>query len=373
MKAFAYLLLAGVAFAACNSEKKETAAVKPGITKIAWGKTDNKQVDLYTLTNKNGVEVKISSYGGTVTSWLVPDKNGKKANILLGFDSLSGYLTPPPYFGALIGRYGNRIAKGKFTLEGKEYQLATNNGVNSLHGGVKGFDKVIWDATVISDTMPSLILTYTSKDGEEGYPGNLKVTVQYSLTDDDELTIDYNAETDKATPVNLTQHNYYNLTGDPTQTILNHTLIINADNYTPVDTTLIPTGVIAPVKGTAFDFTKPTKIGAKIDSVKGGYDHNWVLTRKGTTIESVAVLVDSASGRKLEVFTTEPGLQFYSGNFLDGTLKTSAGKPINKHTGLCLETQHYPNSPNQPNFPNTILQPGVKYQSATKYKFSLVK
>ena len=370
MKNLAYLFIASIVFIACGSEKNNSN-IQSGIKKVLWGQKDNKQVDLYTLTNKNGIEVKISNYGGTVTAWIVPDKNGNNANILLGFDSLSGYMTPPPYFGALIGRYGNRIANGKFTIDIKQYQLATNNGKNHLHGGLKGFDKVVWDAVVVSDSVPSLILTYISKDGEEGYPGNLKVTVQYTLTDADELKIEYNAETDKATPVNLTQHNYYNLTGDPSNTILNHRLWIDADHYTPVDSTLIPTGEIKSVKATAFDFTTATKIGARIDSVKGGYDHNWVLNRKDGSLQLVAAVTDSLSGRKLEVFTTEPGLQFYSGNFLDGSLKTSLGKPINQHTGLCLETQHYPDSPNQPNFPSTILLPGQKYHSITKYKFSV--
>ena len=370
MKTIACFFVALLAIAGCKTEKKETT-VKAGIVKAAWGEADGKQVDLYTLTNNSGVEVKICTYGGTATSWVVPDKNGNKSSILLGYDSLSGYLAKPPYFGALIGRYGNRIAKGKFVLDGKEYQLATNDGKNHLHGGVKGFDKVVWTATTLSDTLPVLILTYVSKDGEEGYPGNLKVTVQYTLTNDNELVIEYNAETDKATPVNLTQHNYYNLTGDHANTILDHTLKIDADFYTPVDSTLIPTGELKAVKGTAFDFNTATKIGARIDSVKGGYDHNWVLNKKDSSLQLVAVLADAVSGRKLEVFTTEPGLQFYSGNFLGDAVKASNGKPFKQHTGLCLETQHFPDSPNEPKFPSTILLPGQKYHTLTKYKFSL--
>jgi len=368
IQTIALLFITSLVIIGCKSNR---ATITKGISKIVWGETEGKQVDLYTLTNKNGVEIKISNYGGTMTSWIVPDKNGNRSNILLGFDSLSGYLAKPPYFGALIGRYGNRIAKGKFILEGKEYQLATNDHTNHLHGGIKGFDKVIWSASTISDTIPALILSYTSKDGEEGYPGNLKVTVRYSLNDDNELFIEYHAETDKSTPVNLTQHNYYNLTGDHSNSVLNHTLIINADYFTPVDSTLIPTGEMKLVKGTPFDFTAATKIGARIDSVKGGYDHNWVLNKKDSSLQLAAVVADSLSGRQLEVFTTEPGLQFYSGNFLDGTIKDNSGKPFNQHTGFCLETQHFPDSPNKSSFPTTILQPGQKYYSITKYKFSL--
>ncbi len=346
---------------------------KTGITKTAWGNTDGKEVFLYTLTNAKGEQVKISTYGGIVTSWLTPDKNGAASNIVLGFDSLSGYLAKPPYFGALVGRYGNRIAKGKFTIDGSEYTLATNNGANHLHGGIKGFDKQVWDAAIDSDTSATLLLSYTSKDGEEGYPGNLKVSVRYTLTDDDELKIDYTATTDKATPVNLTNHSYFNLTGNVTNTILDHTLMIAADNYTPVEGGLIPTGEIKPVKGTPFDFTSPKKIGLEIDSVPGGYDHNFVLNKKDSSLQLVAAVSDSISGRMLEVYTTEPGIQFYTGNFLDGTIKTSDGKSINKHAALCLETQHFPDSPNQPSFPTTILQPGETYHTTTVYKISVAK
>lgn len=356
----------------CNTSEKETAA-KSGISRADWGETDGKKVSLYTLTNKNGVQVKISNYGGICTQWTTPDKNGKMGNILLGFDSLSGYLGLSTYFGALIGRYGNRIANGKFKIDTATYTLATNNGKNHLHGGKKGFDKVVWDAVIASDSVAELTLNYLSKDGEEGYPGNLKVTVKYTLTDDDELQIEYNAETDKPTMVNLTNHNYYNLTGDHANTILDHSLMIDADNFTPVDSTLIPTGEIKPVKGTPFDFTKATKIGARIDSVKGGYDHNWVLNKKGTSLDLVATLSDEMSGRKMEVYTTEPGLQFYTGNFLNGTLKGSDGKPFSLHTGLCLETQHFPDSPNEPKFPTTLLKPGEKYHTITKYKILVSK
>lgn len=353
-----------------DAENKNEASANEKITKVAWGEADGKQVDLYTLTNANGVQVKITTYGGIVTSWVTPDKNGNKSSVVLGFDSLSGYLAKPPYFGAVIGRYGNRIAKGTFKIDTATYQLATNNGENHLHGGEKGYDKVVWDATQ-ADSAASLTLTYLSKDGEEGYPGNLNITVVYTLTDDNELLIDYTAETDKATVVNLTNHSYFNLTGDVSNTILDHQLQVNADKYTPVDGGLIPTGELKDVKGTPFDFLQPHKIGERIAAVDGGYDHNFVLTRTGNDLELVATLSDSVSGLKLEVFTTEPGLQFYSGNFLDGTITTSDGKSIKLHTGLCLETQHFPDSPNKPAFPSTLLKPGEKYHTVTKYKVSV--
>jgi aldose 1-epimerase len=368
------MLITGIA--SCGGDNKQPTTentetmTKPGVTSKDWGEVDGKKVQLYTLTNKNGVTVTITNYGGTVTSWVTPDKHGNKSSIVVGMDSLQEYLKKPPYFGALIGRYGNRIGDAKFKLDGKTYQLAANNGKNALHGGNKGFDKVVWDATPATDSTPSLTLSYLSKDGEEGYPGNLKVTVVYTLTDDDALNIDYSAETDKATPVNLTNHSYFNLTGSTDNTILNESLMINADHYTPVDTTLIPTGEIKSVKGTPFDFTKPETIGARIDSVPGGYDHNFVLNRKDSSLQLAAVLTDTTSGRKLEVYTTEPGIQFYTGNFLDGTF-TSHGKPVKFRSALCLETQHFPDSPNKPNFPSTILKPGQKYHTVTKYKISV--
>jgi aldose 1-epimerase len=357
---------------ACNNaEQKQEAApatTASSVTKADWGEADGKKVYLYTLTNKNGVQVKITNYGGTVTSWVTPDKSGNKSSIVLGFDSLSGYLAKPPYFGAIIGRYGNRIAKGSFKIDTATYTLAKNNGENHLHGGDKGFDKVVWDATPAADSTPSLTLNYVSKDGEEGYPGNLTVAVVYTLTDDNELLIDYTAETDKATVVNLTNHSYFNLTGDASKTILDHTLQVNADKYTPVDKGLIPTGELKDVKETPFDFLQPHKIGERIANVDGGYDHNFVLTRKTKDLGLVATLSDSVSGRSLEVYTVEPGLQFYSGNFLDGTIKTSDGKAINKYAALCLETQHFPDSPNKPAFLSTLLKPGEKYHTVTKYK-----
>lgn len=377
---YAVILLFAILITSCgnnnnknNNNMSDTASTSKKITQADWGEADGKKVYLYTLTNSNGTEVKITNYGGIVTSWMAADKAGKKDNVVLGFDDLQGYMAPPPYFGAIIGRYGNRIAKGKFTLEGKQYTLATNNGQNHLHGGDKGFDKVVWDGAPIDSASPSLTLNYLSKDGEEGYPGNLKITVKYTLTDADELLIEYNAETDKTTVVNLTNHSYFNLTGDVTNTILNHKLMVDADKYTPVDTTLIPTGELKDVTGNPFDFRKGKLIGAEIAQVEGGYDHNFVLNRKGTDLAKVAVLTDTVSGRQLEVYTTEPGLQFYSGNFLDGTLKTSDGKPMNKHTGLCLETQHFPDSPNRPNFPSTVLKPGEKYHTVTKYVVSVSK
>jgi aldose 1-epimerase len=363
-----------IAIAGCNSNKTENSMdTKPGISKANFGSVDGKEVFLYTLTNKKGNQVKITNYGGIMTSWTAPDRNGNKANILVGFDSLAPYLQSPPYFGALIGRYGNRIAKGKFTLDSVTYTLATNNDQNHLHGGTKGYDKVVWDGVIDSDSTPTLLLNYVSRDGEEGYPGTLKVSVRYTLTDDDEVEIEYNAETDKATVINLTQHNYYNLSGDVSNSIREHKLWIDADSYTPVDATLIPTGKIEPVKGSAFDFTTAEKIGARIDQVTGGYDHNWVLNRKGEGLQLVAILSDSISGRKLEVLTEEPGLQFYSGNFLDGTFTTPNGKKAVLHSALCLETQHFPDSPNQPSFPSTVLRPGEKYHTVTKYKISVDK
>ncbi len=368
---FASLLLTITYMSCTNAPEKTTeTSTAAAISKQDFGQADGQAFSLYTLSNKNGATVKITNYGGIVTSWTAPDKNGSKSSIVLGFDSLSGYLAKPPYFGALIGRYGNRIANGKFKIGDSSYSLATNNGKNHLHGGLKGFDKVVWEASMV-DSLAALTLSYTSKDGEEGYPGNLKVTVVYTLSDDNELGIEYSAETDKPTVLNLTNHSYFNLTGSVDNNILGHSLKINADAFTPVDSTLIPTGILQPVKGTPFDFTTATAIGARIANVPGGYDHNYVLNSKDGSLQLAAVLTDSVSGRKLEVFTTQPGLQFYTGNFLDGSIKTSDGKAINKNAALCLETQHFPDSPNQPSFPSTLLKPGEKYHSITKYKLSL--
>lgn len=377
------IMMAGV-FSSCannstntNASKDSTTTttntMKTGIQQADWGQADGKKVFLYTLSNKKGVQVKISNYGGTITSFITPTKTGANSSIVIGFDELSGYLAKSPYFGATVGRYGNRISNGKFNVDGKTYTLATNNGKNALHGGLKGFDKVVWNVAPLDTATPALTLNYVSKDGEEGYPGNLKVSVKFTLSDDDELSIEYNAETDKATPINLTNHSYWNLTGDVKNTILNHTLMIDADKYTPVDTTLIPTGELKAVKGTPFDFTTPHTVGERISTVPGGYDHNFVLNHKMGSLDKVATVTDATSGRKLEVYTTEPGIQFYTGNFLDSTIKTSYGTPIQKHAALCLETQHFPNSPNQPSFPTTILKPGEKYHSTTKYKVLLEK
>ncbi len=340
------------------------------ITKELFGKTpDGQNVDLYTLTNLNGLKAKIITFGGYITSLQIPDRSSKFADIVLGYDTLEQYVNDNAYLGSLIGRFGNRIAKGKFTLNGVEYTLATNNGPNHLHGGSKGFNKVVWNAQPVDDPKgPGLKLTYLSKDGEEGFPGNLSCTVVYTLTNNNELKISYEATTDKATIVNLTSHSYFNLAGHDSGDILGHELMINADNYTPADETLIPTGQIAPVKGTNVDFTKPTAIGVRIAKVAGGYDHNFVLNNKKNKLGLAARVYEPKSGRLMEIHTTEPGIQFYSGNFLDGSAK-GKGAMHKKHNGFCLETQHFPDSPNKPNFPSTVLKPGEKYTHITVHKF----
>ena len=374
-------LLSVVSFlflAACNNEsqtKKEEEqkadSVKFSNQETAFGSYEGQAIIKYTITNPAGMQVSILNYGGTVTDIITPDKNGNKGDVVLGFDSLSGYLQKGnTYFGSLIGRYGNRIANGKFTLDGKQYTLAANNDGNSLHGGIKGFDKVVWKAEKLAGDS-SLQLTYTSKDGEEGYPGNLSVTVVYTLGSDNALKIDYTATTDKATPVNLTNHAYYNLSAGSDSTILDHQLMINANQFTEVNGKLIPTGKLPEVKGGPMDFNTEKVIGKDIAQVSGGYDHNWVLNKKANDLEKVATLYHAGSGRLMEVWTTEPGLQFYSGNFLDGTLtNTKGGAKYIKHAALCLETQHFPDSPNQPSFPTTILKPGETYRQTTVYKFS---
>jgi len=342
-----------------------------------FGTVDGKPVYLFTMKNRNGITVRITNYGGIITSILVPDKNGKSGDIVLGYDSLKGYLEATPYFGAIVGRYANRIAKGRFNLDGKTYKLAINNGNNTLHGGIKGFDKVVWDASESYDSAgASLMLTYLSKDGEEGYPGNLSVKVTYTLTNNDEFSTLIEATTDKATPVNLCSHSYFNLAERDTS-ILGHMLTINADRYTVVNDEFIPTGELRPVKGTTMDFTVPHMIGQRIDQVPGappgGYDHNYVLVKTPGDLSLAATIEDPVSGRILEILTTQPGVQFYSGNFLDGTITGKGGKKYFKHWGLCLETQHFPDSPNQSTFPNTILRPGEKYSETTVYKFSIQK
>ena len=336
----------------------------------SYGTVDNQDVKQYTLTNQSGMVVKIINYGGYVTNIIVPDKSGVKEDVVLGFDSLAGYLQQGnPFMGCLVGRYANRIAKGRFTLDGKVYELAKNNNGNSLHGGLKGFDKAIWASQQQGDS--SLVLSYTSKDGEEGYPGTLTTQVVYTLTSANELKIDYTAETDKATVINLTNHTYFNLSGGKDSTILGHKLMLDADRYTAVDATLIPTGELPAVKGTAMDFTKPTAIGTDIAKVAGGYDHNWVLNKKGDSLSLAGTLYHEGSGRFMEVFTTQPGVQFYTGNFLNGSITGKGGRKHIKHAGLCLETQHFPDSPNQPSFPSTVLKPGEKYHEITIYKFSV--
>jgi aldose 1-epimerase len=338
-----------------------------------------KPIEMVTLKNTHGMEVQAIGYGAIITSIKVPDRGGKIADVVLGFDSPDEYWhePTPPFFGAVVGRYGNRIAKGKFTLDGKTYSLAVNNPPNSLHGGNKGFDKQIWDVTT-KDAAEGSSATFsrTSPDGEEGFPGTVKASVTYTLTEKNELIVDYHATTDKATPINLTQHSYFNLAGEGGGTILDHILMIDADRYTPVDSTLIPTGELAPVQGTPFDFRKPTAIGARINEPNAqlkngnGYDHNWVLTRKGTGLQHAVTVTDPKSGRTLDISTAEPGVQFYTGNFLDGTIKGKGGHVYGLRSALCLETQHYPDSPNQKTFPSTILQPGKSYDTRTVFAFS---
>jgi aldose 1-epimerase len=349
--------------------------------KEAFGSTpQGRPVELYTFTNAHGLEVRAITYGGVIVSLKVPDKTGHLDDVALGYDSLAGYIENPTYFGAIIGRYGNRIAGAKFTLDGKTYSLAANNGPNSLHGGLRGFNKALWKAESFQNANGTgLIFTYTSKDGEEGYPGNLSAKVTYTLTDKDELIFDYEATTDKATPVNLTQHTYFNLAGEGHGDILGHYMMLNADRFTPVDKTLIPIGELRPVKGTPFDFTQPTAIGARINQKEeqmvlgNGYDHNFVINRSGSGPELTARVHEPESGRVMEVYTTEPGVQFYSGNFLDGTITGKNGHVYKQRYGFCLETQHFPDSPNQPSFPSTILKSGQTYKSQTIYKFSVKK
>jgi len=370
------LIAAAFSIFACNDSKnsktmeQNETSKKYGFTERPFGEVEGQTITKYTIINPAGMQVSIINYGGTVTELVVPDKGGNPGDVVLGYDSLSGYLQKEnPYFNALIGRYGNRIAAGKFSLDGQNYTLAGNNNGNSLHGGNKGYDKVVWTAKKLSDS--SLQLNYLSKDGEEGYPGNLNVQVVYTLTPDNELKLEYTATTDKATPVNLTSHCYFNLSAGRDSTILNHQLEIAADKYTPVNAQLIPTGKTEDVKGGPMDFTTEKTIGRDIAQVQGGYDHNWVLNKSGNGLERVASLYEPNSGRYMEVLTTEPGLQFYSGNFLDGTLiNTKGGARYPKHAALCLETQHFPDSPNQPSFPNTILKPGETYRQTTVYKFS---
>jgi aldose 1-epimerase len=366
------------ASAAASSATSSPASTAPSVTKAPFGQApDGKAVDIYTLKNAHGVEVGAMTYGGIIVSFRAPDRRGQLDDIVLGYDSLAGYVKSSPYFGAIVGRYGNRIARGRFTLEGVTYdKLAINNAPNHLHGGIKGFDKVVWGAEPFhTDSTAGVVLTYTSPDGEEGYPGTLRAKVTYTLNKNDELAVDYEATTDKATPVNLTQHSYWNLGGAGKGTILDHVLTLYASAITPVDSTLIPTGEIMPVAGTPFDFRTPTAIGARIDAANPqirngkGYDHNFVLDRPaGAGLAHAAHVTEPTTGRTLDIYTTEPGVQFYSGNFLDGTNVGKGGRAYARRTGFALETQHYPDSPNKPNFPSTILRPGETYHSRTVFK-----
>jgi len=366
-KIFALLLLMSFsAFAGAQS-----------VTKQDYGKTSTGEyVYLYTLRNTHGLEAKITNYGGILVSLKVPDRNRKFDDVVLGFNDLESYLTKnDPYMGALIGRYGNRIAKGRFTLNGVEYKLAVNNGENHLHGGIKGFDRVVWTGREIkTGAGPAVALAYLSKDGEEGYPGNLSVRVVYTLTNDNELKIDYSATTDKDTVMNLTHHSYFNLAGEGTGDILNHLVTINANQFVPTDAGSIPTGELKNVAGTPFDFLNATAIGARINQddeqlkFGNGYDHTWVINGRGMRVAATAY--EPTSGRVMQVLTTEPGVQFYTGNFLNGTLTGKSGKIYARRTGFCFETQHYPDSPNQPSFPTTTLKKGATYKSTTIYRFS---
>jgi aldose 1-epimerase len=387
ISALALSALAGCASSSSSSSMPASASVSrtPGITRAPFGTTsDGKSVDIFTMTNSHGVEIRATNYGGLIVSVKTPDRNGRFDDIVLGYDSLAGYLRDTPYFGALVGRYGNRIAKGTFTLDGTTYHLAINNGPNALHGGLRGFDKVVWAATPFQNaTGVGLVLTYTSADMEEGYPGALSTKVTYTLTNQDQLVVDYAATTTRATPVNLTQHSYWNLAGDGSRDILGHVLMIDADAITAVDTTLIPTGELMPVGGTPFDFRTPTAIGARIDQKQnqqirfgGGYDHNWVLNRRGAAADSMvhAVrVVEPTTGRSMDIYTMEPGVQFYTGNFLDGSITGKQGHIYHYRYGLALETQHFPDSPNHPTFPSTILRPGQQYHTRTMFTFGVAR
>lgn len=361
----------------CSRSTEKTMSNDP----VVFGTTpDGKSVMLYTLRNAAGMEAKITNYGGIIVSLTAPDKNGTYADVVLGYDSLAGYIRVTPYFGALIGRYGNRIGKGQFTLDGKAYQLTVNDGANHLHGGKVGFDKVVWDAKQVTTADgPGLVLTYVSKDGEEGFPGTLTSTVTYTLKANNELVMDFAATTDKPTIVNLTAHSYFNLAGATSgKSILDHLMMIDADTYTPVDNGLITTGELKDVAGTPMDFRTPTAIGARIGADDpqlhlgpGGYDHNWVLNGGGKSLAVNARVVEPTTGRVLEVLSDQPGVQFYSGNFLDGTIIGKGGVKYEFRHGFCLEPQHFPDSPNKPSFPSVRLDPGQKYTATIVYRFSV--
>jgi aldose 1-epimerase len=381
------LVTVGLLTAACGSgANTQGRSSSGGVGKAAvkhapFGQLpDGTAVEVFTLTNAGGMEVRTIPYGAVIVSIKVPDRDGRFEDVVLGFDNLEDYLKRRTFFGAVVGRYGNRIAKGRFTLDGNTYQLATNNGPNHLHGGLAGFDKLLWNAQSFErNGNTGVVYALTSRAGDEGYPGTLTVRVTYTLTPGNELVVEYEATTDQPTPVNLTQHSFFNLAGEGRGDILGHRLTINADRFTPVDTTLIPTGELAPVAGTPFDFRQPTPIGARIaaehEQLRNGtgYDHNWVLNRSAAGLVPAAHLEDPATGRTLDVSTTEPGMQFYSGNFLDGTVSGKSGHVYKQRYGLCLETQHFPDSPNHSNFPSPILRPGDRYQSKTVFAFGVTK
>lgn len=377
--------LAGLAatstFAGCTVGHQAGSPITVRVSQSSFGRlADGRAVDLYTLTNAHGVEIRVMTYGAIITVVRIPDRSGDIQDITLGFDSLAGYLREHPYFGAVVGRYANRIAHGQFSLDGATHHLALNNGPNTLHGGRRGFDKVLWSGESFSGPASAgVALRYESPDGEESYPGTLAVSVKYTLNERDELIVDYEATTTKPTIVNLTQHSYWNLRGEGHGDILGHVVEINASSFTPVDSTLIPTGEIAPVAGTPFDFRTPTPVGSRIAAPNeqirfgGGYDHNWVVDRKTAALTHAARVVDPISGRSLDVSTTEPGMQFYTGNFLDGTIVGKGGHVYVHRGALVLETQHFPDSPNHPNFPSTVLRPGERYRSQTIFGFGVVR
>lgn len=376
------IAITALAAIACNNNKtNDKTMAESNISESPFGVlASGDSVKLFTLKNASGMEVAISDLGGTIIKWTAPDKDGKFEDITLGSNNPEDYLSNTKYLGALIGRFGNRIAKGKFILDGKEYTLAVNNGPNSLHGGLNGFNAAIWTATPIEGAEPALKLTYLSKDGEEGYPGNLNVEVVYTLKADNSLSIDYKATTDKSTVVNLTNHAYFNLKGEGNGDITDHQITINADKFLPTDAGLIPTGELKPVKGTPFDFTTAHLIGERINDTTdidiklgGGYDHCWVFTDQSNKLKSIANVLEPVSGRTMEVFTTEPAVQFYTGNFLNGKATGKSGKKYEFRYGFCLETQHFPDAPNQSAFPTTVLKPGETYTSTTVYKFGVKK
>jgi aldose 1-epimerase len=372
------LALAAIWMLALLTRGGSAAPRRSRVRKQSFGKTpDGTTVELYTLINRNGAQACITTYGGTLVSLKMPDRSGRLDDVVLGFDTLDGYLKDTNYFGALIGRYGNRIARGRFALDGVEYKLATNNGENHLHGGIRGFDKMVWAARPLrAKDGAALELTYLSRDGEEGYPGNLSVTVVYTLTDQNELTLDYSATTDKNTVVNLTNHSYFNLAGHGNGDVLNHLLSINADRFLPTDATAIPNGELRAVRGTPFDFTHPFAVGARINQTDEqlkfgkGYDHTFVINGAAGKLREAARIFEPTTGRVMEVWTTEPGVQLYTGNYLKEMSEAKDGKTYRNRYALCLETQHFPDSPNHPSFPTTVLKPGARYRSTTIYRFS---